>query len=100
MYCLTVLYPVPADPDRFKTYYREKHIPLARRPLGAVAISYGYPTAADAKGDAPFCVFQALFEEHGAMEAALRSDIGQQVAADVPNYSPKGATVMHFPVRR
>jgi hypothetical protein len=30
------------------------------------------------------------------MGAAMESEIGQQVAADVPNYSPKGATLLHL----
>jgi len=33
------------------------------------------------------------------MFAALQSEIGQKVAADVPNYSPDGAILFHFPVR-
>jgi hypothetical protein len=32
------------------------------------------------------------------MLAALQSEIGQRVAADVPNYSPNGATLFHFAV--
>ena len=31
------------------------------------------------------------------MFAALQSDIGKKVANDVPNYSPDGATLFHFP---
>ena len=26
----------------------------------------------------------------------MQSDIGKKVGADVPNYSPKGATIFHF----
>jgi hypothetical protein len=29
--------------------------------------------------------------------AAPQSEIGQKVAADVPNYSPNGAIAFHFP---
>jgi hypothetical protein len=32
------------------------------------------------------------------MMAALGSPIGAQVAADVPNYSPNGALLMHYAV--
>ncbi len=30
------------------------------------------------------------------MGAGLQSEIGAKVAADVPNYSPDGATLFHF----
>jgi hypothetical protein len=30
------------------------------------------------------------------MGQALQSEIGGKVAADVPNYSPKGARLFHF----
>jgi hypothetical protein len=30
--------------------------------------------------------------------AALGSEAGQAVVADVPNYSPKGCTLLHFDV--
>jgi hypothetical protein len=30
------------------------------------------------------------------MGAALQSDIGGKVAADVANYSPKGARLLHY----
>ena len=32
------------------------------------------------------------------MVAALQSEIGEKVAADVANYSPKGATLFHFAI--
>jgi hypothetical protein len=48
---------------------------------------------------APFCMFQAWFESAEAMGAALQSEIGKEVAADVPNYSPAGATLFHFPAQ-
>ena len=46
----------------------------------------------------PFCIFQAYFEDAAAMGAALQSEIGAKVAADVPNYAPKGAVLCNFPV--
>jgi uncharacterized protein (TIGR02118 family) len=97
MHCLIVTYPMPDDPARFRAYYEGTHVPLARRLPGLKSCSYGYPQALG-PSPAPFCVFQAWFESAAAMGAALQSEIGQQVAADVPNYSPAGATLFHFPV--
>jgi uncharacterized protein (TIGR02118 family) len=95
MHCLTVTYPAPKDPGRFKAYYEATHLPLARQLPGLKSCSFAYPEALG-PGTAPFCIFQAWFADPAAMVAALQSDIGQKVAADVPNYSPDGATIFHF----
>jgi uncharacterized protein (TIGR02118 family) len=97
MHCLTVLYPTPDDPAAFKAYYLEKHLPLAAQLPGLLRSSYAFPEVLG-PGEAPFCIFQAYFADGGAMGAALQSEIGSQVAGDVPNYSPNGATLCHFPV--
>lgn len=97
MYCLTVLYPAPDDADAFKKYYVEKHLPLAAKLPGMVRSHYAFPQQLG-PGEAPFCIFQAYFSDPKAMEAALMSEQGRNVAADVPNYSPKGASLCHFAV--
>ena len=80
-------------------YYEDQHVPLARQLPNLLACRYGQP-AALGPGEAPhFLVFEADFESEAAMMEALQSDIGARVAADVPNYSPAGATLMHFRVQ-
>jgi uncharacterized protein (TIGR02118 family) len=96
MHCLTVTYPAPADTARFKAYYEATHVPLAKTLPGLKSCSFAYPEALGPV-PAPFCIFQAWFADRVAMFAALQSDIGKKVAADVPNYSPGGATLFHFP---
>ena len=96
MHCLTVIYPAPADAARFKAYYAATHLPLAEQLPGLVSCTFAYPEALGPV-PAPFCIFQAWFADRVAMFAALQSDIGKKVAADVPNYSPGGATLFHFP---
>jgi uncharacterized protein (TIGR02118 family) len=95
MHCLTVTYSRPSDPARFKAYYEQTHVPLAKQLPGLVSCSFGYPEPLGT-GPAPFCIFQAWFKDAAAMNAALRSEVGAKVAADVPNYSPDGATLFHF----
>ncbi len=96
MHILTVLYPKPDDPAAFKRYYEGTHIPLARTLPGLRSLRFGYPEALT-PGESPhFCIFQAEFDSPSAMAQALKSEIGAKVAADVPNYSPKGATLVHF----
>jgi uncharacterized protein (TIGR02118 family) len=95
MHCLTVTYSAPKDPSHFRSYYASTHVPLAKQLPGLKSCSFAYP-APLGPGMAPFCIFQAYFADEAAMMAALQSPIGQKVAADVPNYSPDGATLFHF----
>lgn len=95
MHCLTVLYPTPDDPDTFKSYYSGTHLPLAAGLPGLIRSHHAFPEQLG-PGEAPFCIFQAYFADADAMGAALGSEIGQKVAADVANYSPKGVTLFHF----
>lgn len=96
MHCLTVIYPAPKDAARFKAYYEGTHVPLAKQLPGLKSCSFAYPEPLG-QGPAPFCIFQAWFDDAAAMFAALQSETGRKVAADVPNYSPDGATLFHFP---
>jgi uncharacterized protein (TIGR02118 family) len=95
MHCLTVTYPAPNDAARFKAYYEATHLPLARQFPGLKSWSFAYPEPLG-PGSAPFCIFQAWFDDRAAMLAALQSEIGQKVVADVPNFASAGATVFHF----
>jgi uncharacterized protein (TIGR02118 family) len=99
MHCLTVLYPRPDDPEHFKSYYQATHVPLAKQLPGLRSCAWGYPAALGPDEGSPFCIFQAMFDSAEAMGAALQSEIGGKVAADVPNYSPKGARLMHYDVQ-
>ena len=98
MHCLTATYPMPKDASHFRSYYEGTHVPLAKQLPGLKSCSFAYPAPLGA-GAAPFCIFQAYFADEAAMKAALQSGTGQKVAADVPNYSPDGATLFHFAVR-
>jgi uncharacterized protein (TIGR02118 family) len=98
MHKLVVLYPPPADPEAFRTYYTETHLPLAAKLPGLRGSNYGFNLAAPA-GDSPyFCIFEAEFDDAAALGAAMGSPEGQTVAADVPNYAPEGAVMFSFDV--
>jgi len=95
MHCLTVLYPPPADPAQFRSYYEDTHLSLAKQFPSLKRWHVAYP-APLGPAPAPFCIFRAWFDSEAAMAAALQSEIGRRIAADVPNYSPGGATICHF----
>jgi uncharacterized protein (TIGR02118 family) len=98
MHRLLVTYPKPADPARFLDYYANRHVPLARKLPGLLGCRYMQPLALGPGEAAYFVVFEADFASESAMFAALTSPIGAEVAADVPNYSPAGATLVHYEV--
>ncbi|MEN0135068.1 MAG: EthD family reductase, partial [Rhodococcus sp. (in: high G+C Gram-positive bacteria)] len=62
MYTLMVLYGQPTEPDSFRTYYRDTHLPLARKLPGIRALRYTMDiSSADAV--APFiAIFEADFD--------------------------------------
>jgi uncharacterized protein (TIGR02118 family) len=99
MHRLLVLYNEPKDPEHFRKYYVETHLPLARKLPGVKAVSYSFDVKGMGRGKPPyFCVFEADFDSEAALMSALGSKEGQAVASDVPNYASGGVTVAHFPV--
>lgn len=98
MHKLVVLYGHPEDPEHFRRYYVETHLPLAARLPGLKASRYSL-SLAGMDGDSPyFCVFEGEFASAEAMAAAMNSDIGKAVAADTANYATGGLTLLHGPV--
>jgi uncharacterized protein (TIGR02118 family) len=94
MYKLVVMYPQPDDPNAFLEYYTQKHVPLANQLPGLVSSGYGQP-----KGLTPdaqwFLIWEGVFNDRKELLSALKSDVGSEVARDVKNYSPKGATMFY-----
>jgi uncharacterized protein (TIGR02118 family) len=98
MHKLVVLYPPQPDPEKFRSYYTEKHLPLAEKLPGMRAYRYAFDVAAPG-GESPYwCVFEAEFDDVGAMGAAMQSPEGQAVAADVPNYASGDVVMIHYDV--
>lgn len=98
MHRLLVAYPAPADAASFMDYYVARHVPLARTLPGLLGSRWMRPAALGPVEPPHFLLFEADFADEAAMFAALGSPIGAQVAADVPNYSPGGAVLMHYAV--
>jgi uncharacterized protein (TIGR02118 family) len=98
MHRLLVSYPHPADPAKFLDYYAGRHVPLAQTLPGLLGCRWVQPQALGPAEGAPFVLFEADFVSEATMFEALGSPIGQAVAADVPRYSPAGATLVHYEV--
>jgi uncharacterized protein (TIGR02118 family) len=96
---LLVLYPPPTDPDHFRTYYEETHLPLAAAIPGLRGYRYAFDVAAR-EGDSPyFCVFEADFDDAAAYAAGLESPQGKATLADVPNYASGGVVSLNYELR-
>src|SRR4051812_39916057 len=99
MHRLLVLYPPPSDPDHFRSYYEDTHLPLAAKLPGLRAYRYSFDVAA-AEDESPYyCVFEADFDDAAALSAARESTEGQAVRADVRNYATGGAVVLNYELR-
>src|SRR4051794_34497654 len=89
---LTLLYHPPDDPAGFDRYYRETHLPLARRLPGVERLEVARVTAARDGGPAPYHVITELwFRDLDAMSASFASPEGEAVRDDVPNFAPRGS---------
>ena len=98
MHKIVALYPAQPDPEAFKAYYVETHIPLARKLPGLLALRYTFDVQG-VGGEPPyFCVFEAEFDDGAALGAAMGSPQGEAVAADVPNFAQVPPTLIHYPV--
>lgn len=93
---LTVLYGMPDDPDEFDRYYREVHIPLAKRMKGLKGWTIGRCEAADPDDEPPWYMIVGLYaDDRAAMETILKSPEGQATIADVVNFATGGATFFY-----
>src|SRR5690349_23009890 len=96
MHRVLVLYGTPNDPEAFRTYYLETHLPLASALPGVRSLQYSFDLAG-ADGPAPyFAVTEVEFDSAQALEEAMRSPAGQAVLADIPNYATGGAVMMDY----
>jgi uncharacterized protein (TIGR02118 family) len=99
MHRLLVLYPAPADPDHFRSYYENTHLKLAAKIPGLRSYRYSFDVAA-AQGESPyFCIFEADFDDAEAYAAGTASSEGQAARADVPNYATGGCIVLNYALR-
>lgn len=99
MHRLLVLYPPPTDPDHFRSYYEDTHLPLVAKLPGLRGHRYSFDVAAAGAESPYFCVFEADFDDVAAYRAAMASSAGQAVRADVPNYATAGAVVLDYELR-
>jgi uncharacterized protein (TIGR02118 family) len=93
---LLVLYPPPLDPEHFRDYYVRNHLPLTAKLPGLLGYRYSFEVSS-AGGEAPyFAVFEADFPDQATMIAALGSEEGRAVMADVDKYATGGMLPLDY----
>ena len=93
---LLVLYGQPKDPAAFDKYYREAHIPIARRMKGLRKWTVGKVTGTADGQPSPYYYLADLYmESREEFEQLLASPEGQAAVADVPNYATGGVTFVY-----
>lgn len=96
MYRLTVLYGHPDDPEAFDRYYRETHIPIARKMQGLRGWTIGKCESAEPGVKPPYYMIVGLWaDSREALEAVLASPEGQATIADVPKFATGGVTFVY-----
>lgn len=92
---LTVLYGHPTDPAEFDRYYREVHIPIARRMQGLRGWTIGKCEAAGVGERPPYYLIVGLYAGTRAeLEAILASPEGRATVEDVPRFATGGCTFL------
>lgn len=96
---LLVLYGNPQDPAAFDKYYRDVHIPLAKRMKGLKKWTIGKVLGTPDGTQSPYYYVAELYmESREEFETLLASPAGQAAVADVPNYATGGVTFLYTEV--
>lgn len=96
MHKLLVLYSPPTSPEAFRQHYEGHHLPLVARLPGLLSSWHAFDLQALDGGSPYFCAWQGTFASEQSMNAALQSEIGQQVAADAAQSATGGMVAVHM----
>lgn len=93
---MTILYGRPDDPEAFDRYYRETHIPIARRMQGLTrwTLTWTGSQSGDDVAREVYLVVDLWAPDKQALQAVLDSEAGRAASADVPNFATGGVTFL------
>jgi|SRR3954464_47562 uncharacterized protein (TIGR02118 family) len=93
---ILVLYNPPTNPAAFDKYYRDIHVPLAKKiaKVRSYTISTSPPTVL--AGNPVHLVAELSFDSMEDLGIGLASAEGQATAADLANFADGGATILIF----
>ncbi len=90
MYRMTILYGTPTDPEAFRHYYYDTHIPIARRMKGLTGWNLSWIDSDPATPSKYLLVAELYAESANAMNAILASPEGKAASADLDNFVTGG----------
>lgn len=94
---LVVIYKTPADAAAFDAYYRDSHIPTAKKIPGLKRYDISSGPVASPQGDSGVHLIAILhFDTMADLQAALTSPEGQAAAGDLANFASGGAEFLIF----
>ena len=94
---LLVLYRNPADAAAFDAYYRDTHVPLAKKIPGLKRYEVSAGPVRGLGPKSPYHLVATLeFESMDALQKALASPEGAATAGDVANFAQAGVEMMMF----
>ncbi len=98
---LLVLYGHPKDRKEFDRYYREVHLPIAKKIKGFKRWTIGKVQGTPDGKPSPYYLMADLFaESREAMEKILASPEGQAAVNDVPKFATGGVTFIYTEVEQ
>ena len=83
------LYAKPDDPTAFNSYYRETHLPLARKIPGLKRLELSRVKGAPVGEPRYYLMAELYFEDMAALKAGLGSPEGAAAGKDVMNFAAK-----------
>jgi uncharacterized protein (TIGR02118 family) len=96
---LLVLYGHPEDPEAFDKYYREIHVPLAKRMKGLKKWTIGKVQGTpDGSPSEYYLVADLYADSREDLDAILESPEGQAARDDVPKFASGGVTFIYTEV--
>lgn len=96
MFCLSILYGAPRDPDAFVAHYRAVHLPLVRQVPGLLHARWGRCEHPAGAGRAPvhFAIAVMEFADRAAYDAALKTSEMAATGKDLKNFADGGVTMV------
>jgi uncharacterized protein (TIGR02118 family) len=96
MHKVIVLYHPPKDPQRFRDYYVNKHLPLIADLPGLVSSYHSFDLTGPTGPPPYFCIWEGEYPDAATAGASMQSEAGGRVAADAANYADGGLVIFSF----
>lgn len=94
---LVVIYRTPKDPAAFDAYYRDNHIPTAKKIPGLKRYDISKGPVGSPQGESGVHLVATLhFDSMADIQAAFASAEGRAAAGDLANFATGGAELLFF----